>query len=186
MKDSSTSTTTRTRALPSWSACGVLALAALVGSGSSSYAADLYSQAAVAAMSPAAEVVQPFDAVRLGMEYVADHAGTDFLVGRGDSMLPLYRDHTVVVTQRIAMSGLRAGMTAVYIGESGRPVAHVLVRKTFGGWITMGVGNASCDSTRVTQDNLLGVVVKAFEPTKSPMLALLDEATRQSSVALAR
>jgi hypothetical protein len=161
-------------------------MSALVWSGSLAHAADRYSPAAVAAMSPAAEVVQPFDAVRLGMKYVADHAGTDFLVGRGDSMLPLYRDHTVVVTQHVAMSALRAGMTAVYVGESGRPVAHVLVKKTFSGWIAMGVGNAACDSTRVTGDNLLGIVVKAFEPTKSPMLALLDEAAQRSSVALAR
>ena len=98
-------------------------------------------------------------------------------------MLPLYKDHTVVVTQRIAMSDLRAGMTAVYTGESGRPVAHVLVKRTSDGWIAMGVGNASCDSARVTADNLLGVVVRAFEPTKSPMVAMLDEAASRSSVA---
>ena len=56
-------------------------------------------------------------------------------------MLPLYKDHTVVVTQRVAMSELRAGMTAAYMGESGRPVAHVLVKKTLGGWVAKGVGN---------------------------------------------
>jgi hypothetical protein len=137
-------------------------------------------------MSPAAEVVQPFDAIRLGKKYVAGHAGTNFLVGSGDSMLPLYRDHTVVVTQPIAMSDLRAGMTAVYTADSGRPVAHVLVKKTSRGWIAMGVGNAQCDSTIITAANLLGVVVKAFEPTKSPMLALLDEAVSRTAVASLR
>ena len=104
----------------------------------------------------------PFEAIRLGKKYVADHPGTDFLVGSGDSMLPLYRDHAVVVTQQSAVADLRAGMTAVYLADSGRPVAHVLVRKTSDGWIAMGVGNDKCDSTRVTEGNLLGVVVKAF------------------------
>jgi hypothetical protein len=47
----------------------------------------------------------------------------------------------------------------------------------------MGVGNAECDSTLVTHDNLLGVVVKAFEPTSSPMVALLNEAAAKSTVA---
>jgi hypothetical protein len=161
----------------------LIALCGFGWSGCATQAVVRFSPAAVAAMSPAAEVVQPFEAIRLGKQYVAAHPGTDFLVGSGDSMLPLYKDHTVVVTQRVAMSDLRPGMTAVFIGEAGRPVAHVLVKKTFDGWIAMGVGNAECDWTPVTQANLLGVVVKAFEPTKSPMVALLDEAPLRSSVA---
>jgi hypothetical protein len=134
-------------------------------------------------MSPAAEVVQPFDAMRFAKKYVVDHPGTEFLVGSGDSMLPLYKDHTVVVTQKVAVADLKAGMTAVYLGDSGRPVAHVLVRMTSDGWIAMGVGNVKCDETLVTQDNLLGVVVKAFEPTSSPMVALISEAASRSSIA---
>jgi hypothetical protein len=47
----------------------------------------------------------------------------------------------------------------------------------------MGVGNATADTTLVTKDNLLGVVVKAFEPTSSPMLALINEASAKSNVA---
>jgi len=161
----------------------VIALSGLGWSGCATQSTARFSPAAVAAMSPAAEAAQPFDAIRLGEKYVAEHAGTDYLVGSGDSMLPLYRDHTVVVTQRIAVSDLRPGMTVVYTGEHGRPVAHVLVKKTSDGWIAMGVGNARCDSTPVTEANLLGVVVKAFEPTKSPMVALLEEATHRSLVA---
>ena len=134
-------------------------------------------------MSPSAELVQPFDAMRLGKKYVVDHPGTEFLVGSGDSMLPLYRDHTVVVTQKTAVGDLKAGMTAVYIGELGRPVAHVLVKKTSDGWVAMGVGNAECDSTLVTAENLVGVVVKAYEPTSSPMVALLNEEAARNAVA---
>jgi len=161
----------------------LIVLSGLGWSGCATQTAVRFSPVAVAAMSPAAEVVNPFDAISLGKQFVAEHAGTDFLVGSGDSMLPLYRDHTVVVTQRIAISELKSGMTVVYIGDSGRPVAHVLVGKTSEGWIAMGVGNAECDSTTVTKANLIGVVVKAFEPTRSLMVALLDEAALRSSVA---
>jgi hypothetical protein len=178
--------TTRTAPLSSisrWSALGLIALSGLGWSGCATQTAVRYSPAAVAAMSPAAEVVQPFEAIRLGKKYVVEHPGTDFLVGSGDSMMPLYRDHTVIVTQKIAVTDLRAGMTAVYIGDSGRPVAHVLVKNTSDGWIAMGVGNASCDSTQVTGANLLGIVVKAFQPSSSPLVALINESNMRSTVA---
>lgn len=136
-----------------------------------------------AALSPAAVVVEPFQAIMLGKAYVASHAGAAFLVGSGDSMLPLYKDHTVVVTQRIAMRDLRAGMTVAYMGDSGRPVAHVLVKKTFLGWVAKGIGNPASDSALVTRDNLIGVVVKAYEPSASLMVALLDEARMRSTIA---
>src|SRR5271165_1018280 len=161
-------------------------LITLFGTGSTACAAetaDRVSLGAVAAMSPAAEVVGPFDSIRMGEKYVAEHAGTHCLVGSGNSMLPLYKDHTVVITHSIAMPDLKAGMTVAYIGESGRPVAHVLVKKSFGGWIAKGVGNAGCDSEPVTKYNLIGVVIKAYEPSGSPMVALLDEARARSSVA---
>ncbi len=161
----------------------MIALSGLGWSGCATQTAVRYSPEAVAAMSPAAEVVQPFEAIRLGKKYVVDHPGTDFLVGSGDSMLPLYRDHAVVVTQRTAVADLRAGMTAVYIGDSGRPVAHVLVRKTSDGWIAMGVGNDKCDSTPINEGNLLGVVVKAYQPSSSPLMALINESNMRSAVA---
>jgi hypothetical protein len=171
------------RPISRWSALALIALSGLGWTGCATQTAARYSPAAVAAMSPAAEMVQPFEAMRLGKKYVSEHAGTNFLVGSGDSMLPLYKDHTVVVTQQVALNDLKAGMTAVYVGESGRPVAHVLVKKTSDGWIAMGVGNAECDATLVTANNLVGVVVKAYEPSSSPMLALLNEAAIHGSLA---
>jgi hypothetical protein len=174
---------TRTVLLSRWAAFGLISLAGFGWSGCATQSTARFSPAAVAAMSPAAEIVAPFEAMRLGKKYVADHPGTEFLVGSGDSMLPLYKDHTVVVTQQVAVADLKPGMTAVYFGDSGRPVAHVLVQKTSDGWVAMGVGNARADTTLVTKDNLLGVVVRAFEPTSSPMLALLNEAASKSSVA---
>ena len=161
----------------------VVALLGWVGSACAAQAAAKVSPAALAAFSPIPVVVQPFEAIRLGQAYAAGHEGTSIFVGSGDSMLPLYRDHTVVVIKRIKMADLRAGMTVAYVGESGRPVAHVLVSKTFGGWVVMGVGNSASDSALVTRDNLIGVVVKAFEPTNSPLAVLLDEARMRTAVA---
>jgi len=130
-----------------------LAASGLTGCSTANTSAMRYSPAAVAALSPTAEVVPTFEAVRLAKQYVVENPGCDYLVGSGSSMLPLYKDHTVVVTQRIAMSDAQ------------------------------GVGNATCDATRVTADNLIGVVVKAYEPTSSPLAALVNEASARSAVA---
>jgi len=132
-------------------------------------------------MSPRADVVKPLDAYRLAKAYVAVHPGTDYMIGSGDSMLPLYKDHTVIITERMPVADLRVGMTVVYSGHSGFPVAHVLVKRTSEGWIAMGVGNPICDAVKVTEDNYMGTVVKAFEPTSSPMLALLENESVTSS-----
>jgi hypothetical protein len=166
-----------------WCLHALVLLSSLGWTGCSTTSAMRYSPTAVAALSPAAEVVPPFEALRLGRAYVAAHPGTDYLVGSGSSMLPLYPDHTVVVVQPLAPAELKAGMTVVYANESGRPVAHVLVKKTSEGWIAMGVGNTDWDSTRVTAGNLQGLVIKAFAPSQSPMVALLEEAARGSLVA---
>lgn len=160
-----------------------LAASTFTGCSTADTSAMRYSPAAVAAQSPTAEVVPTFEAVSLAKKYVVANPGTDYLVGSGSSMLPLYKDHTVVVTRQVAIADLKAGMTAVYMGDSGRPVAHVLVQRTSDGWVAQGVGNATCDATRVTSDNLIGVVVKAYEPTTSPLAALVNEASAQSSVA---
>jgi hypothetical protein len=166
-----------------WCLYVLVVLSGLGWSGCATQTAVRFSPAAVAAMSPSADLVRPFDAIRLAQDYVATHDGSEYLVGSGDSMMPLYRDHTVVVFQKTALAVLKPGMTVVYLADSGRPVAHVLVRRTSDGWIAMGVGNAKCDATRVTDSNLMGVVVRAFEASKSPMVALLDEAAMRSSVA---
>ena len=86
----------------------------------------------------------------------------DVFVGRGDSMLPLYRDRTVLVVQTVPMAELHAGMTVVFVGDQGHPVAHVLQEKTPSGWRAIGVGNRESDRTRVKRSNLLGVVIRAY------------------------
>jgi hypothetical protein len=146
----------------------------------------VYSPAAVAANSPAAQIVGPLELYPVATKYVAEHPGTDFMVGSGDSMRPLYKDHTVIITEQLPISGLRPGMTVVFVGDSGFPVAHVLIRKTTDGWMAKGVSNLKCDARRVNDDNYMTVVVRAYEPTSSPLLALIrNQAIHSKDVAFA-
>src|SRR5688572_25643046 len=85
--------------------------------------------------SPRAVEMPAREAWRLAEDYVSTHTTADVVVGSGGSMLPLYRDRTVLVIERMPMSTLRPGMTVVFIGDKGRPVAHYLLRKTIGGWL---------------------------------------------------
>ena len=116
-------------------------------------------------LSPTPDVVAPRDAWRIAEAYVREHPGNEVVIGSGDSMLPLYRDGTVLVLQPSPVSTLRPSMTAVFFGDRGRPVAHVLIEKTARGWRAMGLGNKECDLTLVRDDNLIGVVVRAYTPT---------------------
>ncbi len=101
---------------------------------------------------------------RVAESYAATIPDGDVMVGSGDSMLPLYPDHTVIVLQRMPMAALRAGMTVVFIGDRGRPVAHQLVAKTPRGWTAQGLANDDLDDTLVRANNYLGTVVKAYAP----------------------
>lgn len=119
----------------------------------------------VAYSSPQPQTVPTLlDGWRLAERYAADHACCEVFVGQGDSMLPLYRDHTVLVVEAVPMSELQAGMTAVFTGDHGRLVAHTLLEKTPRGWSAIGLGNREPDRTCVNRHNLVGVVVKAFAP----------------------
>lgn len=55
-------------------------------------------------------------------------------------------------------------MTVVFIGDRGRPVAHLLVKKTDQGWLAKGLANPEADRTLVRAQNYLGTVVRAFCP----------------------
>ena len=143
--------------------CAVLGAWSAFGSGCASYQVA-YSPAAVAANSPTAQVVGRAELYPLATKYVAEHPGTDYMVGSGDSMEPLYKDHTVIITEPMPISGLKPGMTVVYLGDSGHPIAHVLVKKTSDGWIAMGGGNPRCDIQSVREENYIATVVAAYEP----------------------
>ena len=126
---------------------------------------------AVARMSPPPQVSTPYQAVEYARQYVKAHPGSDFAVGNGDSMLPLYKDRDVIILERPALSGLRLGQTVVFMSDNGIPVAHVLISRTPRGWVTRGLNNDECDPGILRDRAYVGVVVKAFRPTASPILA---------------
>lgn len=95
--------------------------------------------------------------------YIADRAGAEIMVGCGDSMLPLYRSRTLLVTELQPYEDWRPGQTVVFRGDRGRPVAHLLVVKSRAGWRSAGLARAELDNGLVTPRNYLGTVTKAYE-----------------------
>jgi hypothetical protein len=166
-----------------WALPAMLVLSSIICAGCASNSVAL-SQAAVAANSPAAQIVGPREVFRIATKYVAEHPGTDYMVGSGDSMQPLYKDHTVIITERVPISGLKQGMTVVFMGDCGFPVAHVLVEKTTDGWMAWGLSNPRCDARRVRDDNYIAIVIWAYEPTSSPLRALISNPTVRPEGAL--
>jgi hypothetical protein len=118
----------------------------------------------VGAVVPEREVLPLLQAWRRAEECAAAIPGGEALVGRGDSMLPIYPDSTVLVVRRMQMEELRPGMVVVFMGDSGRPVAHTLIAGGPRGWTVKGAGNVSVDRTLVRSQNYLGTVVRAFLP----------------------
>ena len=114
--------------------------------------------------SPAPERMAVREAWRMAESIAAKRAACDVMIGSGGSMLPLYPDRTVLVVEKQDMSQLRPGMTVVFIGDRGRPVAHVLVEKTFRGWRARGLANDENDDTLIRAHNYIGTVVRAFAP----------------------
>lgn len=121
---------------------------------------------------PLREVLPLLQAWRRAEALAAQIPNGDVMVGRGDSMLPVFPDSTVIVVQRMPMKDLRPGMVVVFVGDRGRPVAHTLVARTSSGWTAKGTANDQPDRTRVRSHNYLGTVVRAFVP-------FLPEATKE-------
>ena len=117
-----------------------------------------------ASLSPQPEIVPAKEAWRLAEKEAAQRVNCEVLIGRGDSMLPIYHDRTVLVVQSMEMDELQPGMTVVFFGDSGRPVAHTLVSRTARGWVVAGANNATADRTLVRRSNYIGTVVRAFAP----------------------
>jgi hypothetical protein len=124
------------------------------------------------------------EAWRRAEAYAAAHPDMEVVVGSGDSMLPLYRDHTILVVQHQTMAALRGGMTVVFVGDNGRPVAHALVERTSRGWRAAGLGNAGSDHTLVCYDNYIGTVVKAYAPVLPAKKIALPSAAEVAVVAV--
>jgi|HubBroStandDraft_1064217.scaffolds.fasta_scaffold90730_2 hypothetical protein len=150
----------------------VALLGSLAWCGCSSMGSAALDPQKVAAFSPVAEMATSRDAAHLAGDYIAAHPGTQVALGTGDSMMPRYRNNTVIVVERRPMSELKPGMTIVFQSREGWPVAHVLVARAADGWITQGLNNPQPDGRPVTEANYVGVLVKAYELSNDPMLAL--------------
>lgn len=94
--------------------------------------------------------------------------GAFVLVGLGESMQPLYRPGTILVLQRIAYTRLERGQTAIYRNQARHTVAHVLVAKARDGWRITGLNAPHQDMEPVLPENLIGVVIAAFQPFGEP------------------
>ena len=144
------------------------------------------SLANVTAMSPAPEAIEAGAAAQEANAFVADLPGAQIVLGLGDSMLPLYKDCTLIVLERRPLDSLKPGMTIVYKSAEGGPVAHALVERTQDGWVAQGLNNPEPDAQLVTDQNYVGVVVRAYELASNPMFALARSlSTPDSAVAVA-
>ena len=93
-----------------------------------------------------------------------DTPGAFVLMGSGRSMQPLYAPGTILVLRQLAYHELKRGQTVLYRSKANKIVAHVLVAKVRDGWRVRGLNNSTQDMEPVHADNLVGVVMAAFEP----------------------
>jgi hypothetical protein len=94
------------------------------------------------------------------------------LVGSGRSMQPLYTPGTILVLQQFPFELLERGMTVLYRNHARKVVAHVLVAKARDGWRAAGLNNRDHDMEPVSAENLVGVVIAAFQPLPTPRTSL--------------
>jgi hypothetical protein len=92
-------------------------------------------------------------------EMLAQRAeGRSAAAGAGNSMLPIYGDHTMLVINAVPYDTLRPGMTVAYRNSRGVEVVHKLIGKESGGWRVAGLNNEEADEELVTPFNLIGVI----------------------------
>jgi hypothetical protein len=104
---------------------------------------------------------------------LAEHAPDSFvLIGSGQSMQPLYAPGTILVLQRFPFELLERGQTVLYRNHARHIVAHVLVGRTRDGWRVAGLNNPSHDMEPVSAENLVGVVIAAFQPVPAARVRL--------------
>src|SRR5258708_17094760 len=90
--------------------------------------------------------------------------GAFVLVGSGQSMQPLYAPGTILVLQQLPYVAIERGQTALYRSKAQKVVAHVLVAKAHDGWRATGLNNPIHDMEPVRAENLVAVVIAAFQP----------------------
>lgn len=115
---------------------------------------------------------------------VCDVPDTFALIGTGQSMNPLYPAGTILVLREVDYRDLRSGQTVVYRNQKQRAVAHVLVAKARDGWRVRGLNNRTHDNEPVVAENLVGVVIAAFHPSRRDDDNTVATARRESKRAV--
>ena len=125
---------------------------------------DLWIRGVFTGKSPRAVRLSETDAWQLA-GLLAEKAPNAFvLVGSGQSMQPLYAPGAILVLQQFPYELLEPGQTVLYRNRGRKVVAHVLVAKVRDGWRVAGLNNRSHDREPVLAENLVGVVIAAFQP----------------------
>ncbi|MES1168968.1 MAG: S24 family peptidase [Oleiharenicola lentus] len=86
------------------------------------------------------------------------------LVGSGKSMRPLYEAGTILVLRQVPYAQLKYGQTVLYRNRQQKVVAHVLVARGRDGWRVRGLNNRMHDAEPLCAENLVGVVIAAYQP----------------------
>jgi hypothetical protein len=96
---------------------------------------------------------------------LAEHTPRAFvLVGSGQSMRPLYEAGTILVLRQVPYARLKYGQTVLYRNRQQKVVAHVLVARGRDGWRVQGLNNRTHDTEPLCAENLVGVVIAAYQP----------------------
>lgn len=117
--------------------------------------------------SPRARACDEAEAWQQAIDLVSRTPDAFILVGTGRSMQPLYPAGTLLVLRTCDYRELQRGQTVVYRSEQKRAVGHVLIAKARDGWRVQGLNNRMHDMEPVVAENLIGVVVAAFQPQRS-------------------
>jgi len=147
-----------------WIFTGLLLLSGLVGSASELN--QPWIRGVFTGRSPRPVVAKETEAWQQAGELAGKTRGAFVLVGSGKSMQPLYEPGTILVMQACAYTQLQSGQTALYRNKAGKVVAHVLIAKARDGWRTAGLNNRIHDMEPVVADNLVGIVIAAFQPLR--------------------
>ena len=144
-----------------------------------------------APLSPAPITAPLTTAWKQAERYAASHPNAEVFLGRGNSMLPLYPDRTILVVERQAMAEWKPGMSVAFEGSRGAIVVHVLVEPLPKSWITAGLGNLRVDNSLVNEGNYLGTVIRAYvdkpnEKAPGAELARLDSGILERTRNIAR
>lgn len=128
---------------------------------------DTWIRGIYTANSPRALACDEAEAWRQAIDVVSRTPDAFILVGTGRSMHPLYPAGTLLVLRACDYRELQRGQTVVYRNEHKRAVGHVLIAKARDGWRVQGLNNHTHDMEPVVAENLIGVVVAAFQPQRS-------------------